>query len=31
MSESEIPQGRKEIRCIVCPTGCLVHVENING
>ena len=31
MSESEIPQGSKEIRCIVCPTGCLVHVENING
>ncbi len=31
MSESEIPEGSKEIRCIVCPTGCLVHVENING
>ena len=31
MSESEIPKGSKEIRCIVCPTGCLVHVENING
>jgi len=31
MSESEIPQGSKEFRCIVCPTGCLVHVENING
>ena len=31
MSESEIPQGSKEIRCIVCPTGCLVHVENVNG
>ncbi|MBY8990289.1 MAG: DUF1667 domain-containing protein [Candidatus Lokiarchaeota archaeon] len=31
MSESKIPEGKKEIRCIVCPTGCLVHVENING
>ncbi len=31
MSESEIPEGSKGIRCIVCPTGCLVHVENING
>ena len=31
MSESEIPDGSKDIRCIVCPTGCLVHVENING
>ena len=31
MSESNIPQGYKEIRCIVCPTGCMVHVENING
>ena len=31
MSESELPEGRKDIRCIVCPTGCLVHVENING
>ena len=31
MSESEIPEGIKEIRCIVCPTGCLVHVENVNG
>lgn len=31
MSESEIPQGSKEVRCIVCPTGCLVHVENVNG
>ena len=31
MSKSEIPQGSKEIRCIVCPTGCLVHVENVNG
>jgi len=31
MSESDIPEGSKEIRCIVCPTGCLVHVENING
>ncbi len=31
MSESEIPQGSKEIRCLVCPTGCLVNVENVNG
>lgn len=31
MSESNIPEGSKDIRCIVCPTGCLVHVENING
>ncbi|MFX1499526.1 MAG: DUF1667 domain-containing protein [Promethearchaeota archaeon] len=21
----------KTIRCIVCPTGCLVHVKNVNG
>jgi CxxC motif-containing protein len=31
MSESDIPEGSKEIRCIVCPTGCLVHVEKVNG
>ena len=31
MSESSIPEGIKEIRCIICPTGCLVHVENVNG
>ncbi|MHA2035071.1 MAG: DUF1667 domain-containing protein [Promethearchaeota archaeon] len=31
MPESEIPEGSKEIRCIICPTGCLVHVENVNG
>jgi CxxC motif-containing protein len=31
LSESDIPEGSKEIRCIVCPTGCLVHVENVNG
>jgi len=31
LSESNIPEGIKEIRCIVCPTGCLVHVENVNG
>ena len=31
MPESKIPGGSKEIRCIVCPTGCLVHVENVNG
>ncbi|MFX1591296.1 MAG: DUF1667 domain-containing protein [Promethearchaeota archaeon] len=31
MSESEIPEGYKDIRCIVCPTGCMVHVEKVNG
>ncbi|MFW9781217.1 MAG: DUF1667 domain-containing protein [Candidatus Heimdallarchaeota archaeon] len=31
MSESELPEGSKDIRCIVCPTGCLVHVENVSG
>ncbi|KKN12340.1 hypothetical protein LCGC14_1017420 [marine sediment metagenome] len=31
MSESDIPEGSKEIRCIICPTGCLVHVEKVNG
>lgn len=31
MSESEIPEGSKDIRCIICPTGCLVHVEKVNG
>jgi CxxC motif-containing protein len=31
MSDLDIPEGYKDIRCIVCPTGCLVHVENING
>jgi CxxC motif-containing protein len=31
MSELDIPEGFKDIRCIVCPTGCLVHVENVNG
>lgn len=30
-NESEFPEGFKDIRCIICPTGCLVHVENING
>jgi CxxC motif-containing protein len=30
-NKSELPEGSKEIRCIVCPTGCVVHVENING
>ncbi|MFX0036988.1 MAG: DUF1667 domain-containing protein [Candidatus Hermodarchaeota archaeon] len=30
-NEEELPKGFKDIRCIVCPTGCLVHVENING
>ncbi|MHA2391288.1 MAG: DUF1667 domain-containing protein [Promethearchaeota archaeon] len=31
MPESEIPEGSKDIRCIVCPTGCLIHVEKVNG
>lgn len=30
-SDQELPEGFKDIRCIICPTGCLVHVENING
>ncbi|UCD02468.1 MAG: DUF1667 domain-containing protein [Promethearchaeota archaeon] len=30
-NEQEFPEGYKDIRCIVCPTGCLVHVENLNG
>lgn len=29
--ESELPEDFKDIRCIICPTGCLVHVENVNG
>jgi CxxC motif-containing protein len=31
VSESEIPEGNKDIRCIICPTGCQIHVENISG
>ena len=30
-NENKLPEGFKDIRCIICPTGCLVHVENING
>ena len=30
-NENMLPEGFKDIRCIICPTGCLVHVENING
>ncbi|MFX0144001.1 MAG: DUF1667 domain-containing protein [Candidatus Hodarchaeota archaeon] len=30
-NENGLPEGFKDIRCIICPTGCLVHVENING
>ncbi len=30
-NEIEFPEGFKDIRCIICPTGCLVHVENVNG
>ncbi len=30
-NENDLPEGFKEIRCIICPTGCLVHVENVNG
>lgn len=29
--EQKLPEGFKDIRCIVCPTGCLVHVKNVNG
>ncbi|MFX1573162.1 MAG: DUF1667 domain-containing protein [Promethearchaeota archaeon] len=29
--DQNLPEGFKDIRCIVCPTGCLVHVENVNG
>ena len=29
--EQILPEGLKDIRCIICPTGCLVHVENVNG
>ncbi|MFX1456206.1 MAG: DUF1667 domain-containing protein [Promethearchaeota archaeon] len=31
LDDSELPDGSKDIRCIVCPTGCLVHVENVGG
>ena len=30
MSES-IPEGEKTVRCIVCPTGCEIHVKNVSG
>lgn len=30
-NENEVPESFKDIRCIICPTGCLVHVENVNG
>lgn len=30
-NEIKLPEGFKDIRCIICPTGCLIHVENING
>ena len=30
-NEVNLPEGSKDIRCIICPTGCLVHVENVNG
>ncbi|MFX1273859.1 MAG: DUF1667 domain-containing protein [Promethearchaeota archaeon] len=30
MSKS-IPEGEKTVRCIVCPTGCEIHVKNVNG
>ena len=26
-----IPEGEKTVRCIVCPTGCEIHVKNVNG
>ncbi len=25
---SELPKGKKVIRCIICPTGCEITVEN---
>lgn len=31
INENELPEGFKDIRCIICPTGCLVHVENVSG
>jgi len=31
VSEIKIPEDHKEIRCIICPTGCLIHVENVDG
>ena len=30
-NDQEFPEGYRDIRCIICPTGCLVHVENINN
>ena len=30
MTES-LPEGEKTVRCIVCPTGCEIHVKNVNG
>ena len=30
MSKS-IPEGEKTIRCIVCPTGCEIHVKKVDG
>ncbi len=26
-----LPEGEKTVRCIVCPTGCEIHVKNVNG
>ena len=26
-----IPEGEKTVRCIVCPTGCEIHVKNVDG
>lgn len=26
-----LPEGKKVIRCIVCPTGCEISVENVKG
>ena len=28
---ASIPEGEKTIRCIVCPTGCEIHVKNVDG
>ncbi len=26
-----IPEEEKTVRCIVCPTGCEIHVKNVKG
>ncbi|MFX1398541.1 MAG: DUF1667 domain-containing protein [Promethearchaeota archaeon] len=27
----KLPIGEKTVRCIVCPTGCEIHVKNVSG